>query len=363
MDHSDVIETLARDGIAVVRGVWSEEQCRRAIRDIMGTVERLPYTEPVAKRWKEIATHVTGDPWGPCPPDIARDGIAYYPTSGSFSALTTPPFFHLATQWEARCEAKLISLYESIYGSRDLLTTIDRVSLKFPGGGATEFAHWDSNPHEWSEVNREGYQGILSLYTTKVYAKPGSHTDAFRDEFIKLYPQKRAHDQYVIDAKQDPLKLRSACQAYDVGPGDFVIFSNRLLHEVRKNKSDRIRFAYYVSYFPRDSPSIGSEVAYDKAGVDRIADRLASYQTGLAPFAFPSGTRVALWAKSSLMYHPDVLNNYCALFTTGSTPYTYKTGAKRGRVVNLPIEWDPIALGLYTPLPLSRPIRRLLLGE
>lgn len=259
-----------------------------------------------------------------------------------------------------RQEERIIKEFQRLYGQKDLMVAIDRVSFKFPGQGETEFIHWDSNPYEWLNEPYEGYQGFLALSSTSFFAVPRTHTIAFREEFIKHYPATSRKDQYLIRKNADPLKLQNKVVEYKLEPGDLVIWSNRLLHEARKNKSQTIRYGYYITYFPHDQPHPTVIKQYKNKKLDWKDDRIRSYEEGKNPTFFPSGTEVRLWARASLMYHPDKLNKFCEMFTTGSEIYVYKSGVKKGKTVKLPIEWNPKELGFYEPPPLSEVGRKLL---
>lgn len=348
-------------GIVVLKNAISSSIVEESVQDIWETIVSLPWIPEKKETWQRIHNSLREDYWRALSSEEANVGIQNYPMTGGFGALTLPPFFNLKTQWKIRQEERIVDIFRSLYGQKDLMVAIDRVSFKFPGQGETEFIHWDSNPFEWPNEPYEGYQGFLALSSTSFFAVPGTHTEAFREEFIKNYPPISRKDQYLIKKNADPLNLQKKVVEYKIEPGDLVIWSNRLLHEARKNKTRTIRYGYYITYFPHGQPHPTVLKQYKKKKIDWLADRIHSYETGMNPRFFPSGTEVRLWPRANLMYHPERLNEFCSMFTEGSETYTYKTGAKKGEQVSLPVEWNPRNLGIYEP-PLLTDLGRELLG-
>lgn len=351
---------MNNQGIIVIKQAISSSLIQESVEDIWNTIVSLPWVPEKKELWQEIKNSIQQDYWRTLTQEEANLGIQNYPMTGGFGALTLPPFFNLTTQWKVRQEENIVNAFRQAYGQENLMVAIDRVSFKFPGQGETEFIHWDSNPYEWPNEPYEGYQGFLALSKTSFFAVPNTHTMSFREEFIENYPPVSRKDQYLVKKNQDPLNLQKKVVEYSLESGDLVIWSNRLLHEARKNTTNTIRYGYYITYFPHGQPHPTVLQQYKKKKIDWLNDRIHSYETGMNPRFFPSGTEVKLWPKANLMYHPDKLNNFCDMFICGNEIYIYKTGSKKGQTVKLPIEWNPRELGFYKPPHLTDLGKKLL---
>lgn len=359
-EAADFLETYRRDGVVVLRSIIGSDLVRRAVNDIWRYVLSLPWTPELKAQWELIYETFRENPWRKVTKIESDQVKAIYPNTGSFGAPTLPGAFHLGTQWEIRQDPILVSIATQLLGVDEVSVGLDRFSWKFKGHGETEFCHYDVNPHRALESVHEGIQGIVALCDTSFFAVPGTHTNEFLEEFAKKYPAVGRDDQYYVTKEHDPLGLRGKVKEYRVGPGDYVVWSNRLLHEARKNKSDFVRYAYFISYFPRDNPGRTVRETYARKGRDWRLDRIESYRQGSNPLTFPSGTLVTLYSQQAMMYHPEVLTEFCSRFTLGSSVYTYQSGKKAGQTVQLPVGWIPRDLGTYTPPPLSDLGERLL---
>ena len=348
-------------GIAVIKGVIGKEKVEACVEDIWKHVLRLPFTAEVKAKWKGLYDSLKDDFWRNVSKEESRIAKEYYPMTGGFAALTRSPAFHLQTQWDIRQNPYIASIFANLLDTRELMVAIDRISLKFPGQGDTEFEHWDSNPWFWPEEEYEGVQGIMALSQTSFFAVPGTNTRSFRETFIKKYAYHPNKNEYKINKKEDPMGLFGKAQEYKLDPGDLVIWSSRCLHQARKNKTSKIRYAYFISYFPRGKPQPAVLEAYHKKGIDFVEDRIESYETGRNPRFFPSGIEIRLYSRMHYMMHPKILDKFCDMFTVGCEEHEYESGAKKGQKVKLPVEWNPLKLGIYEPPKLTS-LGKYLLG-
>lgn len=355
LEHANnYTEKFKKDGLVIIHRAITKKQVKECVSDIWESIINLPWKSEYKEKWEEINNSFFEDYWRDCTKAEAQTIKSCYASTGGFGALTMPTAFHLRTQWKTRQNPLFVNIARTLLGEDDILASIDRTSFKATGQGENEFTHWDSNPFTWPDEECEGIQGLLALSDTCFYAVPKTHTEKFRQKFIENYPRGKRQDQYHVTKVHDPLQLQSKVQKYTLRKGDWIIWSNRLLHEAKINTSSKIRYAYFISYFPKGKSQAAVKKYYDKAGVDEIEDRIYSYNTGANPRVFPSGTEISLYAKVHMMYHPEVLDKFCDRFIPAvSQDYTYKSGAKKGRVVRLPVNYEPKSLGLYTPPALS----------
>ena len=407
-EASQFLRKYRGDGVVVLKHIYPREECKAFVDEFWEYILSLPYKPEIKGEVEGIIEelHLRDNPWRSITKRETEELKKYYPMTGGFGALTMPPAFHLKGSWKARQDPVILSVFRALLGYQEIETALDRVSFKLPGQGETEFTHWDSNPWSWPDEEYEGIQGILSLSETSFRAVPSTHTEQFRREFIAKYPKNKRHDQYYVgedkslrdvlvdygergvdipprkerenDSKYakrlisllkkidnkykgifDPMKLREKVQTYPIGIGDLVVWSNRLLHEARQNKTTKIRYAMYLSYYPAGKPSKNALLTYKKAGVDYYQDRIDSYTTGKNPFAFPSGTEVKLWSKMAWAYRSKPLLRFCSMWEGGKTPCINKP-FKAGGSWPIVQGWDPLELGFYSPPKLTKEGWRIL---
>ena len=364
IDKMIAIKTEFRtNGVVVIKGAVCHAKVSESVYDIWNYILNLPFTPEIKEKWEEIYEGMKDDFWRDVTPKESKLAKEIYPMTGGFAALTRSPAFHLQTQWDIRQNPYIASIFANLLGTQELMVAIDRISFKYPGQGENEFEHWDSNPWFWPEEEYEGLQGIIALSETSFFAVPGSNTEKFRKEFISKYPYRAEKNEYRIDKKNDPMGLFGKSVQYKLSPGDLVIWSSRCLHQAKKNKTNNIRYAYFITYFPRGQPQPAVLEVYEKKSIDFIEDRINSFETGQNPKFFPSGIEIRLYSRMAYMMHPHVLNKFCDMFTTGCEEKTYASGTKKeGQVVRIPIEWDPVKLGIYEPPRLSK-LGEYLLGK
>lgn len=360
---NSIAKEFKENGVVVIKGVLGKEKVSESVEDIWKYILSLPYVPEVRKKWKALYEGMRKDFWRDVSKEESKIAKEIYPMTGGFGALTRSPTFHLQTQWDIRQSPSIASIFANLLGTDELMVAIDRTSFKYPGQGESEFEHWDSNPWFWPEEPYEGVQGIVSLSHTAFFAVPGSNTEEFRKEFISKYKYSRNKNEYRIDKTDDPMKLFGKAVRYELAPGDLVIWSSRCLHQAKKNTSKKIRYAYFITYFPRNNPQPAVLDGHAKKKVDFLEDRLNSYKTGKNPIFFPSGIEIRLYSRRAYMGWPDKLNKFCDMFTTGCEERTYgEKAAKAGQKVRVPMEWNPLEMGIYTPPKLTK-LGKYLLGE
>ncbi len=368
LEATQYLERFQKDGVVVLKHIYPVDDSREFVDEFWEYMVSLPYKPSIKKKIIKLIDDIgiRKNPWDSYSKKQLSELREYYPMTGGFGALTLPPAFHMKGSWKARQDKVIVSVFQNLLGQDDIEVTLDRVSFKFPGQGETEFAHWDSDPWLWPDEPYEGLQGMLSLSQTSFKCMPGSNSDAFREEFIQQYHPSKRHDQYFIEESHDPMNLRKQIQSYPLGIGDLVVWSNRLLHEARKNDTDRIRYTFFISYYPKGSPNMESMRYYREQGVDYYEDRRQSYDTGKNPLTFPSGYPVRLYSMRAWTTGAATLPKFCNMFKDDCglcNEEEYKSGKKKGQTHPIVVQWDPIELGLYTPPPLTELGEKILGGD
>lgn len=249
------------NGLVIIHRIVDEDLVTRSVEEIWREIVKLPWNKSNCKIWSKLQTDFAKDPWRPITKEESNIVKTHYPMTGQFGALTLPPAVHHHTQWvpKGRQNPTMVAIAKRLLSdglkacdTDELMVAFDRISFKFKGHGESEFTHWDSNPFHWKDEEYEGMQGLVALCDTSFFAVPGTHTNKFRRRFVKAYKESNRPDQYYVTKDNDPFGLQDQVVEYKLKKGDWVPsgWSNRLLHEARKNTSDRIRYGYYITYFP-----------------------------------------------------------------------------------------------------------------
>ncbi len=249
---------------------------------------------------------------------------------GQFSAPAIPPLFNLQHSWINRQDPIFYNIYRQLLSSMQnkniykLWCSIDRVSIKPPGmGDDNEFYHWDSDPWHWDNDKYVGLQGMLSLSdNTKFTLFTGTHTMEFRDLLIdrnngidpnnekkKLWISKgdKGNVEPMIKLSKSAYPTLDKCKkVINLGKGDLIIWSNRLMHLASKNTSDYMRYAQYIQF--------------DPAGRCRVNDNTLINQN---PDLLPQGDIDALLTTYR---YKSIINDRIYSYLTGKMPYTYPGG-------------------------------------
>lgn len=135
-------------------------------------------------------------------------------------------------------QEKIINLICSI-AERDLWVRWDQCVAKAPGGA--EFPWHQDNAY--SRLKDEHYQlwiavTDMTLENGGLWVQPGSHK--------QLWPHKRVGNHLACTVTPGE---ETFCEAK---MGDVVVFSSRMLHRTKKNRSDSDRWAYVVEYMSQD---------------------------------------------------------------------------------------------------------------
>ncbi|MDE1479709.1 phytanoyl-CoA dioxygenase family protein [Xenorhabdus bovienii] len=176
------------------------------------------------------------------------------------------PFYHHQTLWDNRQSQIIYSVYERIFGIKELLVSIDRVNMNPPVNDDWKyegFIHWDIDVSKRPLESK--IQGLLSLTDDDgnsggFQCVPGFHKVIY--EWLSKQPEgynSRFPDTTGMKIVSIPLKA-----------GDYVIFHGALPHGNKPNISDKPRLAQYFCCFPRTDLT-----------EQQITERVTAYKQGL----------------------------------------------------------------------------------
>ncbi len=175
------------------------------------------------------------------------------------------PFYHHQTLWDNRQTPRIHAAYAQIFGSADLLVSIDRVNMNppvtqtWPYDG---FIHWDIDVSK--RPLDHAIQGLLCLTDDDGNSGGFQCVAGFHNELDAwLARQPPGYATRFPDTSGmtiTPIPMRA---------GDYLIFHGFLPHGNRPNRSRSPRLAQYITMFPRAS-----------LGPQDLAERLRAYELG-----------------------------------------------------------------------------------
>ena len=158
-------------------------------------------------------------------------------------------FYQHQALWDNRQSPRLYGAFRDLFGNEKLWVSFDRVNLKPPAHpdhpeyDHKGFIHWDVDTSKLPV--HFGVQGVLYLCDTTedqggFQCVPGMHRNL--EEWVKTQPPDR--NPFVPD-----LTGRTVVPVPGKA-GDLVIWNRLLPHGNGHNRSDRIRWAQFISMYP-----------------------------------------------------------------------------------------------------------------
>ena len=303
-DILKIRKDLSTHGFAIVKNIGRQyvKRFKREVLEYLTTLPRVPGKEINITNLDESLSK-----------NRVKELIKVWPLHKQFGAPVELDIFHLKISWLIRQNPNLYNLYSHLLNTDDILANIDRISMKLPGSGETEFIHIDRDPNYWTP--NAPFQSMMFFSESSFYCIPGSHTEDFHREVVEQYgisKKDKPRPMTMIDKTRDKdlMNLESKIQRIQVGPGDLLIWSENLWHASRPNMSDKIRLALYFGYTRRhESPNTRDE-------------RLASFLSGDHPPFYPSGGRIHLVPRNynSFPYSkpgkPSLMQRYLDILPT-----------------------------------------------
>ena len=253
-----VKDTLAQYGVAIIPNVLTARESQEIVDEMWKGLAHI------SSAWKTPLSRDNRDSWKSMQNfDAMRGMLIQYHSIG-----------HLQAAWDVRQHAGIISVFEALWGTRDLLTSFDGLSVSFPpeatgrGWGRknslelhsdTSFFYLPgSRPKDtfdcvqsWFtpiEV-REGDATLAFLEGSHVYHRQFGVSQGIQDktDWYKLSP-----DQLAVYTQQYGCPLgKITCPA-----GSVVLWDSRTIHcgaqPEKTRPQENFRFCFYVCMLPRN---------------------------------------------------------------------------------------------------------------
>jgi len=166
--------------------------------------------------------------------------------------------------WDIRSEPGLIDAFAKIWGTEELLVSVDSVNISLPfkqedmGGRDAPWPHVDQSPNRRF---KHCVQGIMNLAENgpndgglMVLENSLPLFNAFFESHEDDAPPEgwSMKDSYPFSEKQLEWFYERGCtwKKVEAGPGDVILWDSRCIHYGAAAKGDRARVATYVCYKP-----------------------------------------------------------------------------------------------------------------
>jgi len=239
--YGDFRDDLARDGYCVIKNVISQEKAAQTVDQIHEWLEsfNLGYKRDD-------------------PSTIREDCLPVIHQKGLIQAYGAP---HENFTWSIRGDENVIKVFETLYGTEDLLTSFDAVNVSLPNRkdlpANKPWAHQDQDPEHPGLRCVQGFVNLLPNGDNDgglVVLKRGHEVS---EEYHRVFKDEErgfrwTNEMYVFkETGLDWLKE----QGYEwvkvnCGPGDMVLWDSRTPHFNKSPTEQNGRFVVYTCMLP-----------------------------------------------------------------------------------------------------------------
>lgn len=232
---------LETKGYAVIPAVLSKKECDEALAEMWQVWESATAEEALPLKPSGDYNRVSSDHLPP-----HTHGIIH-----------TERLNHARVVRRVRCHPNVVRVFASLYGTQDLLSSMDRVNFKFPGRRYSSkegsWAHVDQNPSKKGLWCVQAYVDILGTPNDKCPGNrlyEGSHL-LFDTVLADSQEGKEADGDWVKLSKETKdvyLKDKGCKMAKPLcDPGSMILWDSRTVHDPDDGlDSTRSRFVVYT---------------------------------------------------------------------------------------------------------------------
>lgn len=291
-DIKNVKNTLDNYGVAVIPDVLTEEQCDDMEDGMMEYLETVmsEFDTPFNRYKKSTYSE-------------------FYKLLPMHSMLMQHyGIGHAEFMWKIRCNSAVISVFEEIWNTKDLLVSFDGGSFNPPheitGRGYYRGKDW---LHSDQSYTRNDFECVQSWVTARD-VNPDDATltvltqsHKYHKEFQHEFEVKEKEDWYKLKPEQVKFYLNKGCEKVDItcSAGSMVLWDSRTIHAgkeaLKTRKKPNTRMIGYVCYTPR---SLASPAMLKK--------RIKTYEEGRTTSHWPHKPK--LFAKNPRTYGEPLPN-------------------------------------------------------
>lgn len=251
---SDLKRDLEENGVAVVSGVLNTQECTEMLSGAWDFLEKITEKFPEDDRLDRNN------------PKTWRSYKHLFPSHNQL--LQHYGVGHADFVWKVRENPKVISVFEEVWGTKDLLVSFDGASVCLKPevtnlGWSRNGSHWLHTDQAFTKLGFECVQSWVTACDVEdgdatLLAIPGSHK--FHHEFAERFGLKNHKDDWYKLANEKQVDffvkekgltpVRVMCKA-----GDMVLWDSRTIHAgcnpVKGRPSPKLRCVAYLCYTPR----------------------------------------------------------------------------------------------------------------
>lgn len=254
---ADVKTTLGKYGVAILPSVLPEEDCAGIITTLWDGLEHI------SSQWVRPLKRDDRESWKTSNLDALHGMLIQHHSVG-----------HLQAAWDVRQHERIIDIFAALWGTRDLLTSFDGMSISFPPevtgkGWARKDSLWlhsDTSFYYAPNTPEKSAHDCVQSWFTPIEVREGDATLAFLEGSHRYH--RRFGVERNIKDKSDWYKLspeeintftgeygcalkKIACPA-----GSVVLWDSRTIHCGAQPEKSRLqenfRFCIYVCMLPRE---------------------------------------------------------------------------------------------------------------
>ena len=296
---ANVRETLVKYGVAVIPSVLTEEECVQTVSSLWDGLEHI------SSQWVTPLDRNNRETWKTANFDALHGMLIQHHSIG-----------HLQAAWDVRQHEKVIDVFATLWGTRDLLTSFDGLSISFPPeatgkGWARKDSLWlhsDASFYYTPNAPKKDSFDCVQSWFTPIAVREGDATLAFLEGSHRYHHRfgtergiKDKSDWYKLSPEEVNIftgEYGCALKKIACSAGSVVLWDSRTIHCGAQPEKSRLqenfRFCIYVCMLPR-------ELANAKQLAKRIkifGDLRLSRHHPIKITVFPRAPRV--WSKDQV---------------------------------------------------------------
>lgn len=305
--HKKVLAMIQNKGLFMIKNVFSEDECRQAVKELLENTYVGPLHQHYTPKWKwqVESIHRPGyilDPdidqdmdelvemfMLPMSPATIRYITARAVRDSTFGAPCTDPNFRCLSRLRILEKKPLMEMFQNIFGQHETTVDINRTFGLIPGKGDTNiFKHVDMTKKEYEnsigKCKIESLQGKLGfsgpiILTLVRESCTQEYRKAVLETLADVHPQWETAKLMKLDPEYDILGMQEDLRTYVAGPGNFVFWHTSAWHTHPHNKQNMVSMGAYFG--------VGTEKMMCKYQTKEMRQKW--WETGLMPELYPSG--------------------------------------------------------------------------
>ena len=242
----DCYKILNHYGVCIYKNILNEEECNRLNFGIASTFEHLtsnyniPFKINDQKTWRSLSSL------------NPKHGMLHQHYIG-----------HAQCLWDVRTNQKIIDVFSSLYGTKDLLVSFDGLSFSCPpevtnlGWQRDKWFHCDQSFTKSEDCCIQGYVNGFDANEKDSSLCVLLGSNHYHQEYRNTFNINDKEDWYKFDNVD--FYLNKGCYEHRLitKKGDLVLWNSKTIHyggaPIKRRKIQNFRTCAYISYMPKNS--------------------------------------------------------------------------------------------------------------